>query len=237
MNQKNIVFENNGELISKDTEKSIDDIFLVCSDLKNFGIKKIYVFESVKNSIPICSELNLETMETIKINKFYVPKDPTKELLALLIGWGNLYYLNYWETKLKNSNKLLISEKDINDIIRYFNNSDDEEVTDIIDWINDKNLIGRKYFDNVMNNFSVATKYPMKVYRTFDWSNDDKNQNGYVSVSESTGKYNDSELREFTLPVGTMVVPTKYGGKNYCDNDELLINIAVLRNCQYKIID
>ena len=232
---KNIVLYENGIQKVKNSTKTLEEILTISLKLKQFGITELFVFQDDEElKKPVCYELNIIknkiTKQTIYDGENRKVSD---ELLAILLSWCSLYYLDYWDT---DNNYSRLSNIEIAEIMCYKNIDEVGKIDDFLEYAYDNQKIGKNYVDDLFDKNSISIKKPMKIYRTFNWENDNKELKGYVSTTTTNLTYWNLDIEnrhEFILPVGTKILPTRYNGIDYCDENEILVRLETLR--KYKI--
>ena len=229
-----VLYEKNGVQKIKNTTRSNDKILSLLKDLSKHGINIAYVIEdNKKKNIIECYVANLKTGTVRKQSKYYVEQIPNNELLGLLTGWAMILYSLYHS--FPDNNKINMDTNYFDEIVEFMVNKNNQWIINEI-WRKHYSFgdIGKKYIDNLFDKYSVPLKIPMKVCRTFDLEVAKKGFKGYVSTTLQCEKYWDYNKKyEFILPIGTMILPTRYNGINYCDNDEILVRLETLM--KYKI--
>jgi len=150
---------------------------------------------------------------------------------ACIILWGQTLYLDYEYLEIGNDNSnhpdLLDGFKDVVDA---FNNKDDKELEELVDWFQDGasyggvKLLTKNTYDIIMESNQTILIDDLRVFRTGDFYNIQK---GYwLSFSMEAERYGrpDDKEHTFIIEKGKPIIYTR----GLADHDEVIIKSDII---------
>ena len=155
----------------------------------------------------------------------------------ILTLWGNTLYLDYkYLADFVPFANLKQIEIDIKSLVTSVDNGEDYRkiFEDDIEWfvegasIDGKLSFGKNFVDYALKLNEISVPVDTIVYRTTNWKNSDPEYDSWVSVSLNENGPYFGEQKSFLLKKGTKIISTTIDGKEYCDEDELIVKFQTL---------